>query len=297
LLGPEYLRAIEQFDAYIGDTVDPQGAAFAASQTQRLRTSVYHDACYARPEDEEAVLQLENAKKSHFLGRDEDVRDFLRDEHQLFHPHMEVSVANDTYITTDSKWAWRTAAVYSAQYAGRQTEFRQSVQKVLKIPGRKDGFFGGVVSGTFWYPPRAVREWHTNKWDIDVGSDAPQYWWRMYYIRQKPAAPDGSGVSLDQQRTLSSDYFNDKSGMHLVEGPGIPPERLRELGAYPLNADDGVWRIPDQNGYVSLFRLQAEKPWRWHCIVADESVHRYSMGISFDDKGVEDMLRHVGLEL
>ena len=137
---------------------------------------------------------------------------------------------------------------------------------------------------------------------MDPQTNIPEYPWRMYYVRQKAATPDGG---LDTSRTPQNDpdYFADKSGMHLVEGPGISPERLRELGAYPLHREKhspdalNVWRIPDQNGYVSLFRLQHVSPYRWHCIVADDSVHRYSMGMSLNDAGVEAMLRHAGVEL
>ena len=299
-LGPEYLKAVEKFDEYIGQTVDPVGAQFAAQHTRAPGTRKFHQECFLPP-NEKTLLNMERNKKMH-SAKGKDRLEFLREEQELFYgPGVTI---NDTMITQDRKWAWRTAAVYSAQYAGKQNEFRRSVEQVLNLPGQ-DGFFGGMVSGTFWYPPNAIREWHTNVWDmqIDERTGEPRLPWRMYYVRQKAATRDGG---LDTSRSLQADpsFFSDKSAMHLVEGPGIPPERLEELGAYRLDIAEkqevegpSVWRIPDQNGYVSLFRLQPEKPYRWHCIVSDDTVHRYSMGISMDDEGVEAMLKHAGVEL
>jgi len=296
LLGHEYMMAVKKFDEYIGQAVDPVGAQFAAQKTRHPGTREYHSQCFQPPE-EDKVLELEKRKKFHD-PRDRETLEFLREEHDFFYGPGN----NDTLVTRDYKWAWRTAAVYSAQHAGRQKEFRSTVQ--AELDARSEGYFGAVVSGTFWYPPNAIREWHTNVWDmfVDPETNIPEYPWRMYYVRQKAATPDGG---LDTSRTPQTDpdYFADKSGMHLVEGPGIPPERLREFGAYPLNREKhsaegfNVWRIPDQNGYVSLFRLQHVTPYRWHCIVADDSVHRYSMGMSLNDAGVEAMLRHAGVEL
>lgn len=298
-LGPEYLRAIEKFDEYIGQTVDPVGAAFAAKRTRSPGPRKFHQECFLPPE-EDKVLKVERTKKMHTM-KGKTKLEFLREEQELFFgPSAQ---PNDTMITEDRKWAWRTAAAYSAQYAGRQSEFRVRVQAELNIPGQDDGrFFGGLVSGTFWYPPNAIREWHTNLFDmrVDERTGQPDMPWRMYYVRQKAATPDGG---LDTSRTLTEDpeYFTDKSAMHLVDGPGIPPERLEEFGAYRLAKEDNdgpnVWRIPDQNGYVSLFRLQHVEPYRWHCIVVSDDVHRYSMGMSLDDAGVEALLRHAGVEL
>ena len=52
---------------------------------------------------------------------------------------------------------------------------------------------------------------------------------------------------------------------------------------------DAVWRIPDQDGYVTLFRL----PELWHCIVSEE-VHRYSLGFAFSDNEVQALLNLAG---
>jgi hypothetical protein len=297
-LGPEYLEAVRLFDDYIGGEVDSVGARFAASQTRLPGSRKFHEECYQAP-DEKSLLDMEQQKKLH-SAKGIPRLEFLRQEQDIFYG----AAVNDTMITENRKWAWRTAAVFSAQYAGKQNEFRRQVHDTLQLPGQGD-FFGGRVSGTFWYPPNAIREWHTNNWDLQVdGNGHAQMPWRMYYVRQKAATPTGG---LDTSRTLREDptYFRDKSALHLVEGPGIPPERLEAFGAYRLTkeedkkTDDGlnVWRIPDQDGYVSLFRLQPVEPFRWHCIVADDSVHRYSMGISLDDEGVEAMLKYAGVDV
>ena len=113
---------------------------------------------------------------------------------------------------------------------------------------------------------------------------------RMYYVRQRPVDKENGNLQ-------------DKSGFHLTDGNGISPERLQSVGGYQLTHYDptgekpNVWRVPDQNGYVTLFRLQVEEPYRWHCIVADESVHRYSMGMALSDESVEKLLEHIGVEL
>lgn len=296
LLGHEYMQAVKRFEEYIGSNVDPMGARFAAQRTRSSGTRDVHTQCFAPP-DEERDYELEKRKKFHDpKGRE--TYEYLREEMDFFYGPGE----NDTYVTPDHKWAWRAAAVYSAQHAGRQREFRNTVQ--AELDARPEGYFGGTVSGTFWYPPNAVREWHTNVWDMFRHPQTDELKpWRMYYVRLKAATPEG-GLDTDKSPQTHPDYFVDKSAMHLVEGQNIPPERFRELGAYPLRREQhtpggplNVWRIPDQDGYLSLFRLQFEPPYRWHCIVADGSVHRYSMGMSLDDAGVEAMLRHAGVEL
>lgn len=120
---------------------------------------------------------------------------------------------------------------------------------------------------------------------------------------------------------------NDHSAMHIIPGDdeGITLEVLQNAGARLLtpkeknrqfadifaegdipkhreatpsdNATDGeidrnaVWRIPDMDGYVTLFRL----PKLWHCIVSEE-VHRYSLGFAFSDREIQDLLKMAGVE-
>ena len=114
--------------------------------------------------------------------------------------------------------------------------------------------------------------------------------WRMYYVRQRPV-----------DKKIKD--LKDKSAFHLTDGNGITPERLQSVGAYQLTHYDpkgdkpNVWRVPDQNGYVTLFRLEVDEPYRWHCIVADDTVNRYSMGMALSDESVEELLEHIGVEM
>lgn len=305
-LGPKYAKAIERFDEWIGQQVDSEGAKFAKLRTMEPGPRQHHQECFHLP-NEDKLLDLEGKKKTHPRLETEQRLQFLREEQEIFFGPSPT--ANDTMITKDNKWAWRSAASFSAQFGHRQSEFRHSVMEHLHDP-EHSGYFGGVISGTFWYPPNAIREWHTNAWDLHRSETTGKISkpWRMYYVRQKAAALDGT---VDTSRSLQEhpEYFQDKSGMHLVDGPGLPPSRLKEVGAYRLPPNDdpqqqqqqqggpSVWRVPDKDGYVSLFRLQIDRPFRWHCIVTDDTVHRYSMGMSLSDEGVERMLAHAGVDL
>ncbi|KAL7466983.1 hypothetical protein ACHAXS_007253 [Conticribra weissflogii] len=116
---------------------------------------------------------------------------------------------------------------------------------------------------------------------------------------------------------------NDHSAMHIIPGDdktGVTLEVLKKAGARPLTKDEklrqwedifvegyprkdggnviesaesydlnAVWRIPDQDGYVTFFRL----PDLWHCIVSEE-VHRYSLGFAFSDAEVQALLKLAG---
>jgi hypothetical protein len=54
---------------------------------------------------------------------------------------------------------------------------------------------------------------------------------------------------------------------------------------------NSVWRVPDQDGYVTFFRL----PDIWHCIISEE-VHRYSLGFAFSEKEVQALLKLAGVD-
>lgn len=250
-LGPDYAAAVAKFEQYYITTVDPDGAKFAAQQTRKPGPHEFHQGCFRMP-DENKLLQLEYKKKNRHhrsISKDGTTAtriQSLQQEQEIFFGRKECKNCTATTITTmitkDAKLAWRAAASFSAQHAGRQHEFREQVMKDLGTDDWNGTYFGGKVSGTFWYPPNAIREWHTNAWDVKVDSETrePRKPWRMYYVRQKAASTDG-GLHTSHSVADDPEFFKDKSAMHIVDGPGIPPERMKEFGAYRLmdNSSDG----------------------------------------------------------
>jgi hypothetical protein len=145
--------------------------------------------------------------------------------------------------------------------------------------------------------------------------------WRMYFVRT--ARDDAFDDDRFEGKETARGRRDDRSAMHIVPGeqPGITLDVLREAGARPLTEDESrrqwsdefaedypipaaaqtaeensagedaafdreaVWRLPDRDGYVTLFRL----PDLWHCIVSEE-VHRYSLGFAFSDREVQALL-------
>jgi hypothetical protein len=140
----------------------------------------------------------------------------------------------------------------------------------------------------------------------------------MYFVRTTRDPEFDRKLAKLKKSEAVDQSSNDHSAMHIIPGDdaGITLEVLRRAGARLLNRaeemrqwsdefaegqthpppgenyggvndEDGtvldrnaVWRIPDEDGYVTLFRL----PDIWHCIVSEE-VHRYSLGFAFSDKG------------
>ena len=87
--------------------------------------------------------------------------DFLQREQEIFYnitKKHNFKQEDLVHITEDQKWAWRTSAVYSLTWAGRQKEFRDQVFDIL----HPDEYIPGSSAGAFWYPPGGSREWHTN---------------------------------------------------------------------------------------------------------------------------------------
>lgn len=111
---------------------------------------------------------------------------------------------------------------------------------------------------------------------------------------------DDSGITLDVLRKAgarpltSAEKSRQKRDIFASEYSS-PPERMDEANDNDADEEkldrNSVWRIPDQDGYVTLFRL----PDLWHCIVSEE-VHRYSLGFAFSDKEVQALLALAGEE-
>ncbi|KAL7551393.1 hypothetical protein ACHAWF_017108, partial [Thalassiosira exigua] len=148
--------------------------------------------------------------------------------------------------------------------------------------------------------------------------------WRMYVVRTSRDPQIDEKLSKLRKHKVDRSAI-DHSAMHIIprKDSGITLDVLREAGARPLTeeeerrqrsdefAEDGptaphtkrdnangtaldsnsVWRLPDQDGYVTLFRL----PDIWHCVVSEE-VHRYSLGFAFSDREVQALLHLAGVK-
>lgn len=115
---------------------------------------------------------------------------------------------------------------------------------------------------------------------------------------------EDDGITLDVLQKAGARPLNEKEKMRqwsdeFAEGYTIPSSD-GDSNAKNMNEKDdtttaldrnAVWRIPDQDGYVTLFRL----PSIWHCIVSEE-VHRYSLGFAFSDGEVQALLGLAGVD-
>jgi hypothetical protein len=138
-------------------------------------------------------------------------------------------------------------------------------------------------------------------------------------LRKLRSKQTSRGKATDVEATVD-ESVNDHSAMHIIPGDddGITLDVLKKAGARPLTdnekkrrwsdifAEDdehlldatndtfdrgSVWRLPDLDGYITLFRL----PKLWHCIVSEE-VHRFSLGFAFSDREVQALLNLAGVE-
>lgn len=110
-----------------------------------------------------------------------------------------------------------------------------------------------------------------------------------------------SGITFDVLRKAGARPLTEKETMRqwsdeFAEDYPLPPGRnVNDQESTFVDIDDStfdrdsVWRLPDRDGYVTLFRL----PELWHCIVSEE-VHRYSLGFAFSDREVQALLRLAG---
>ena len=172
-LGKHFLKATSFFDEWIGSEVDSMGAVFAKQRTGNPEVAEFHSQCFDYPNSDK-MLELEQKKKEHKWKKGTSRLDFLQEEQEFFYNTTDISQQDLVYITLNKKWAWRTTAVFSAQYSSRQSEFREQINGML----RKDKYLSSGISGTFWYPPNAIREWHTNAWDVTVKDGKMRKPWR-----------------------------------------------------------------------------------------------------------------------
>lgn len=169
---------------------------------------------------------------------------------------------NDTPI---QQWSWRIAGQFSNRgmpnfmqwrvkfYSLMRNEFQNELSK--STPGFKFAF--GRPSGMYWYPPGAVREWHSNYLDLgEVTKSQHQLMtgnehiyasqvWRMYFIRTvRDEKFDGL---LRHLGVVTSNDAEDRSAMHIIPGDdeGITLDVLKKAGARPLTAEEKKRRLND----------------------------------------------------
>ena len=146
--------------------------------------------------------------------------------------------------------------------------------------------------------------------------------WRMYFVRTVRDSEFDKKLTKLRKGEAVDTSSNDHSALHIIPGnnDGITLDVLEKAGARRLTNDEekrqysdefaedytstekskfdepanldgtgldrnAIYRLPDVDGYVTLFRI----PDLWHCIVSEE-VHRYSLGFAFSDKEVQALL-------
>lgn len=129
-----------------------------------------------------------------------------------------------------------------------RTNFQNELSKVT--PGFT--FSYGRPSGMYWYPPGAVREWHSNYLDL-FGNTKQKVMtenekihssqvWRMYFIRTVRDAEFDYLLSNSGRGDVSrsNDDIDDHSAMHIIPGEdeGITIDVLKKAGARPLTAEE-----------------------------------------------------------
>lgn len=159
------------------------------------------------------------------------------------------------------QWSWRITGQFSNRgmpnflkwrikfYQAMRTKFQKEISK--DTPGFQ--FEYGRPSGMYWYPPGAVREWHSNYLDLGwnpnekknekmVGNQhiMASQTWRMYFIRTvRDEEFDGLLHDLGVGGSNSNDV-DDQSAMHIIPGEdeGITLDVLHKAGARPLTKEE-----------------------------------------------------------
>jgi len=179
------------------------------------------------------------------------------------------------------QWSWRPAGQFSNRgmpnflqwrvkfYHSMRTKFQDELSKAT--PGFT--FQHGRPSGMYWYPPGAVREWHSNYLDLIGNTKQKQtgnekiyasQMWRMYFIRTvRDDQFDALLQNLGVGGSGNNNDIDDHSAMHIIPGEdeGITLDVLQKAGARPLTTE--------------------EKKRQWKDVFAEE----YSNATSAEDDG------------
>lgn len=175
-------------------------------------------------------------------------------------------VDDDNNDTPTQQWSWRPAGQFSNRgmpnfmqwrvkfYNLMRNEFQNELSK--STPGFKFAF--GRPSGMYWYPPGAVREWHSNYLDLgEVTKSQHQLMtrnehiyasqvWRMYFIRTV-RDEEFDGLLRHLGVDTSSNGVDDHSAMHIIPGDdeGITLDVLKKAGARPLTSEEKNRQLND----------------------------------------------------
>ncbi len=188
--------------------------------------------------------------------------------------------------TSDGRWTWYRGAYFSSRHTER-SDFRRQCNSVLAKHFGLDEDYGTYLerhdstgevaqvderrrvysSGLYWYPPGAVREWHTNRHDVHDGAS-----WRAYLTM---VIPDGNS-----QRSSSS-----------------PVPRLGSSFCFWDAERQVAVTVPSVNATLTLFRLgELDHDAFWHCIKSHD-VHRFSMGFALDEISARLLVRDAARNL
>mmetsp|Transcript_3490 Transcript_3490/g.6979 ORF Transcript_3490/g.6979 Transcript_3490/m.6979 type:complete len:129 (+) Transcript_3490:3-389(+) len=105
--------------------------------------------------------------------------------------------------------------------------------------------------------------------------------------------PGGAGITEEVLKDAGARRLTDGERRRQWSDEFAEPfsQSAADLTTTDSSLNRTVWRLPDQDGYVTLFRL----PDIWHCIVSEE-VHRYSIGFAFSDREVQALLSLAGID-
>ena len=215
--------------------------------------------------------------------------------------------------------------MYKAMRDALQERIQQLIPNFTFDKARQSGMFwyppGGVRE---WHTNRLDLVGNTNGGEKTKVEDIfASQTWRMYFVRTVRDSEFDKKLTKLRKGVPVDTSSNDHSALHLIPGDdidGITLDVLEKAGARRLTNDEekrqysdefaedytptgkiksdestdldsnvfdrnAVWRLPDVDGYITLFRI----PDLWHCIVSEE-VHRYSLGFAFSDKEVQALL-------
>lgn len=172
--------------------------------------------------------------------------------------HSSDTSVDDEDDSPTQQWSWRITGQFSNRgmpnflkwrvkfYQAMRTKFQKEVSK--ETPGFK--FQYARPSGMYWYPPGAVREWHSNYLDLGGVNTKNEkktenqniyssQMWRMYFIRTV-RDEEFDGLLHNLGVGGSSNDVDDQSAMHIIPGEdeGITLDVLHKAGARPLTKEE-----------------------------------------------------------